>query len=1059
MKKIGLVVLFLLYLVKALLPEGIQLKFEHISIADGLSQNTVNCILQDSKGFMWFATEDGLNKYDGYKFIIYDSEPDNPGTLNINYIWTIYEDRSGTLWVGTWGGGLNRFNRNNGCFTYYIHDPGNPYSLSHNEVRAICEDPSGKLWIGTKGGGLNEFDPYTERFIHYKHDPDNPFSLSGDEVMCLCVDRSGLLWVGTRNAGLNSFDPRTGNFSRFPYNEISSIYEDEAGVIWVGTKGGGLYRYNPGTEDFTRHQHNQKDTTSLGSNEVSSIYEDKSSTLWVGTNGGGLSRFDRDKGIFTNFLNSPTDPNSLSTNDVRAIYEDKSGVLWVSTYGGGINKRNRKNEKFNLYSSDPGNPNSLSSQIVWSIFEDAAGLLWIGTSDGLNSFNRSTGRYTQYKHDPKDPGSLSDNHVRKIYEDKSGTFWIGTNSGGINRFNPSTGRFVCYKNDPNNSDSLSHNTIRAIYEDRSGVFWIGTGGGGLNKLDRSSGRFFHFRHDPASPHSLSHNFVYSILEDRSGVLWIGTWGGGLNKFDRDREEFKCYRTDSFNPRSLSNDLVLSIYEDNSGVLWLGTSGGGLNKFNQDKETFVHYREKEGLPNDVIYGILEDRRGHLWLSTNKGLSEFNPGTGEFKNFSVVEGLQSNEFNGGAYHKNKLGEMFFGGINGFNSFFPEQIISDNQYIPPVVITAFLKLNKEVKLEKPISELEEVQVSYRNSSFSFEFAALDYTAPERNKYAYKMENFNDEFIFTDAKKRFATYTNLPSGDYVFRVKGTNYDGKWNEEGTSIRIRIIPPLWDTLWFRILFFILIASVLLFYFQVRIKKVRLELKKEQLERELKLKSDFTAMLVHDLRSPLTSIMGYAEMMYSSPGIIDIERTGEIITKSSEKMLKLINDMLVISRFEAGKITLNKTYTTLKSIVKEHIEVMQPLLDMKQFRIEYDFPTLPKLYIDREKIGQVINNLLGNAAKFSPEKGTITIKTVEINENGRCFQELSVIDDGPGIAYHKRKYLFDKYSQLHQDTEMKGTGLGLAVARWIIESHGGEIGYSSREKGGSIFFFRLLQPEK
>jgi len=378
---------------------------------------------------------------------------------------------------------------------------------------------------------------------------------------------------------------------------------------------------------------------------------------------------------------------------------------------------------------------------------------------------------------------------------------------------------------------------------------------------------------------------------------------------------------------------------------------------------------------------------------------------------------------------------------------------------VITAFLKLNKEIKLGKPISELEEVRISYQETSFSFEFSALDYTAPERNKYAYKMENYNDEFIYTDAKKRFATYTNLPAGDFVFRVKGTNYDGKWNEEGASIRIRIIPPLWDTMWFRILFFLLIVSVILVYFQVRIKKVRLELKKEQLEQELKLKSDFTAMLVHDLRSPLTSIMGYAEMMHSSPDIIDIVRTGEIITKSSEKMLKLINDMLIISRFEAGKIILNKSNTTLRSIVKEHIEFMQPLLDMKQFRIDCDFPPLPKLYIDREKIGQVINNLLSNAAKFSPEKGTITVRTVQIKENGRCFQELSVMDDGPGISHHKRKYLFDKYSQLHQDTKMKGTGLGLAVSRWIIESHGGEIGYSSGEEGGSIFFFRLIQPEK
>jgi two-component system sensor histidine kinase ChiS len=1065
-KKIYPVILFLFSLSKILLPENLQIDFQHISITEGLSQNTVNCILQDKKGYMWFATEDGLNKYDGYNFTIYDSNPDDPAALNINYIWTIYEDRSGTLWIGTWGGGLNKFDRNNKCFTHYIHNPDNPYSISHNEVRTICEDHSGILWVGTKGGGLNKFAPDTERFIHFKNEPDNPFSISDNEVICLCVDQGGLLWIGTVNGGLNRFNPAAGGFTRFLYesgnpkslshNEVSYIYEDEAGVIWVGTKGGGLNRFNPGEMNFIRYKHNEKDPHSLSNNDISSIFEDKSGLFWVGTNGGGLNRFDRDTGVFTDSLNKPTNPDSLSTNDVRAIYEDKSGVLWVSTYGGGLNKRNRKKEKFSLYNADPGDPNSLSSQIIWSIFEDKAGVLWIGTSSGLDSYDRTANRFTHYKHNPREPGSLSDNHVRTIYEDKAGIIWVGTNSGGINRFVRSTGSFVHYRHDPDNAASLSHNMIRAIYEDKSGLIWIGTGGGGLDKFYRSTGRFTHYRHDPSNPKSLSHDFVYSIYEDRSGVFWVGTWGGGLNKFDRETGEFKRYQANSFRSHSLSNDLVLSIHEDASGMLWLGTSGGGLNKFNREDETFTHFREKEGLPNDVIYGILEDGRGNLWLSTNKGLSEFNPRTGVFKNYSVVDGLQSNEFNGGAYHKNKKGEMFFGGIDGFNCFFPEQLKDNNQYIPPIVITAFLKLNKKVKLEKPISEMEELTLTYKDHSFSFEFAALDYTAPERNKYAYKMENFNDDFIITDANKRFATYTSLPSGKYVFKVRGTNYDGKWNEEGASIRITVIPPLWEKGWFRGLIFLLLSCAVFIYFKVRIKKVRLELRKEQLEKDLKLKADFTAMLVHDLRSPLTSIMGYAEMMHTTPNIIDVERTGGIITKSSEKMLKIINDMLILSRFEAGKITLNKTYSTLSSIVKEHIEGMQPLLDMKQFKIEYDFSQLPKLFIDHEKIGQVVNNLINNAAKFTPEKGTIAIRTKNIKENGRKYQELAVMDNGPGIAQNKQKYLFEKYSQLHQDIKMKGTGLGLAVSRWIVESHGGQIGYSRREKGGSVFYFRLLQ---
>ncbi len=1064
--KLGLIIFFLVFLQFYLSPQSKKIKFEHISITEGLSQVTVNSILQYKKGFMWFATEDGLNRYDGYNFQIFNVVPDAPNALSNNYLWTIYEDRSGIIWIGTWGGGLNSYNCKTGQFSRYMNYPESKNSLSHNEVRAICEDRSGRLWVGTRGGGLDYLDREAGHFYHFKHEPRNPNSLSHNEVMAIIEDRNGLLWIGTWGGGIDRMDPETKQFTNYQHipgnphslgnNQVNCLFEDKNGVLWIGTNGGGLNKFDAEKGSFTRYLHKTKDSGSISDDNVRALFEDKAGSLWIGTVGGGLNLFDRESETFTSYRHNPTDPDSLTTNEVRAIFEDKSGVLWVSTYAGGLNKRNRKKEKFNLYKSDPGNPNSLSGQIVWSIAEDHNGIFWFGTNNGLNSFNRETDKFTHYKHDPSDPTSISNNNVRKVYEDSEGTLWIGTDGSGLNKFNHTTGKFTRYQNNPDDPYTLSHNVIRPIYEDHSKTLWIGTVGGGLNKFDRKTGRFYHYHNEPENPDSLSHDYVYSLLEDSRGDFWVGTWGGGLNKFDREKEIFTRYTTDPDNPQKLSNDLVLSIYEDSRGELWLGTSGGGLNKFNREDETFTHYRERDGLPNDVIYGILEDGQGNLWLSTNKGLSKFDPRKKEFRNFNVVDGLQSNEFNGGAYCKSKKGELFFGGINGFNVFYPQEILAEDLYIPPVVITKFLKFNQEVALSPPISEAEEILLSYQDNIFSFEFSALDYTAPERNRYAYKMENFKEEYIETDSNKRFASYTGLPPGNYTFKVKGTNHDGKWNEETASIRITIVSPFWFTWWFRIIIILAIFFALVLFALLRIKKVRLELKKEQLENELKLKADFTAMLVHDLRSPLTSIMGYAEMMTYSPEIIDLERTGNIITNSCEKMLQLINDMLVISQFEAGKISLNRTATTLESIVRETVEGMRPLLDMKKFTVEYEFANLPSLLIDREKIGQVITNFLSNAIKFSPDQGTIRVALKEIREEGKITQELAVLDHGIGVAEDKQNLLFEKYSQLHKDSKIKGTGLGLAVSRWIIESHQGEIGYRSREGGGSIFYFRLLQ---
>ncbi len=807
-----------------------DIEFEEISIDDGLSQSIVECTIQDRRGFMWFGTEDGLNKYDGYSFSIMRHDPDDPNSLSHNHLQALCEDKEGFIWIGTFNGGLNKYNQLTGRFTSYRCRNDDSRSISHDCINTLYVDSAGELWIGTNNG-LNKYNRDTDDFTRYIHDPQNSNSISGDVVRDIIEDRSGILWIATDGGGLNSFEPETGRFRVYrhdpndlvslSHNSVRTIYEDRSGVLWVGTVGGGLNRFERDLGIFVHFINDPSDPYSLSHNQVYALYEDRSGLFWVGTNGGGLNLFDREKDRFYMFRNDPTDPTSLSYNEIYDIYEDRSGVIWLGTYGGGVNKFDLKRKQFVTYRSDPDDPNSLSAEIVWSILEDSEGILWIGThGGGLNRLDRRTGRYTHYRHDRNDPTSIGSDIVRNVFIDRSGVFWIGTHGGGLNRFDPDTGRFVRFQNVADDPGSISSNELRSIYEDHRGVLWIGTNGGGLNRYDRETKTFTRYRSDPKDPTSLSNDYIRVIYEDSNGNFWIGTQGGGLEKFDRMTGTFVHHRHDPENPNSISNDFVFSIYEDSSGMLWLGTWGGGLEKFDRTKGTFEHYTEKHGLPTNSIYGLLEDGEGNFWISTNFGLAKFDPRTERFKHYTEEDGLQSNEFNGNAFFKSASGEMFFGGINGFNSFFPEEI-KDNTFVPPIVITSFLKLNKKVKLDSAISEMHELTLSYKDYVFSFEFASLDFTAPTKNSYAYKMEGLDEEWIYTDSGKRFATYTTLAPGKYRFMVKGSNNDGVWNNDGTAISLIITPPLWRTIWFQALVTISVLSLGIFLYQRRLRNVRM----------------------------------------------------------------------------------------------------------------------------------------------------------------------------------------------------------------------------------------------
>jgi len=789
---------------------GNRIRFEHLSLEQGLSQSSVLCMLQDGKGFMWFGTWDGLNKYDGYNFTVYKYDPEDPYSLSDNTVWSMVEDRLGVLWIGT-RGGLNQFDRETGHFVRYQHDPGDPTSLSDNLVYSIAEDRSGALWVGTEDG-LNRFERDTGRFTRYRNDPDDPHSLSNNAIRSIYEDRSGVLWIGTRG-GLNRFDRATGHFVRYrpdpdaPYSlsgdTIAAIYEDQAGVLWIGTASGGLNQFDRETGRFTHYWHAPNEPHSLSSDAIAAIYEDRSGALWVGTSEDGLNQFDRESEAFIRYRHDPGDPGSLSNDRVWSIYEDRSGVLWIGTNGGGLNTFDVRKRGFVRYQHDPGDPNSLGYNDVLGLCEDPSGALWIGTAGGgLDRLERETGQFTHYRNDPQDPYSLSGDFVVALYVDRAGVLWAGTYNQGLNRFDQETGHFVHYQHNPGNPHSLSDNAVYSIYEERSGAFWIGTLGGGLDRLERGTETFTHYKNDPNDPHSLSDDHVRSICEDPSGDLWVGT-DKGLNKFERATGQFIHYQHDPDDPNSLGDDFVLSVHQDRSGVLWIGTDGGGLDKlvlsdaegFDPRTETFMHYREEDGLPNSVVYGILEDEQGHLWLSTNKGIAKFDPRTGTFKNYDVKDGLQSNEFNGGSYYQSNGGEMFFGGVNGLTAFYPQNI-QDNPYVPPIVLTSLTQGGEDVGTGTAAESVKEVTLRWPNNFFEFEFAALSYSRPEKNQYAYVLKEFDKDWNYVGTR-RFGKYTNLPGGTYTLRLKGSNSDSIWNEEGILVKVTIVPPFWGTWWFR----------------------------------------------------------------------------------------------------------------------------------------------------------------------------------------------------------------------------------------------------------------------
>ena len=796
-------------------------RFKQLNREDGLSETTVRCIVEDHQGFMWFASKDGLNRYDGDTIKVYRNDPDDEHSLSHNAVLSLLVDHSGALWVGT-DRGLNRYNKTRDAFDRFLHDPADSHALSDNLIYSLFEDRQQRLWVGTNHG-LNLFNPTDGSFRHYYHSStDTIGALRTMSVRAIQDDGRENLWVGTADRGLLRLDPWTQQFQEVLAVDVRSIAEHPDGTMWVGSHDG-LWAVSPETGGITRHGHRLNDPTSLSSNFVDSLLLDTPDRLLVGTDGGGLSILNLDTGSFQTMTHHAIDEHSLGSNVVRSLFKDSKGDLWVGLFNGGVSYHNRVSSNFRRLRHDPENPNTLSHSSVLSHHEDATGIVWIGTEAGLNRYDPRTGRFRHYQHDPADPTSLSANAVLAIHQDATGDFWIGTYNGGLNHFDPATGIFTHFQPEAENPFSLKNPHVWEVWEDRHGELWLATFDG-VHRFDRDNDRFIHYPHKPDDPSSIGHNIVRHIVEDSTGELWFCT-EGGLSKYLRETDNFRTYSRDDNRSTSFSDTNVTTAFEDSAGRFWVGTKMGGLNLFDRAAGTAIAYNSVHGLPSAYINAITEDLDGHIWLSTNAGLSEFDPETDKFINYDEGDGVLAGQFVRNSVLQRSTGELFFGGYEGLVVFDPARV-RDNPHIPNVVLTDFLIFNQPVDpraegspLSADISETTDIYLDHDQSVITFRFAALNFRSPENNQYAFRLEGFDQDWMQVGSQN-YATYTNLDPGEYVFRVKGSNDAGVWNEEGTSVRVHIAFPYWSTWWFRALTGGTLLFVLGLPFYVRTRTIR-----------------------------------------------------------------------------------------------------------------------------------------------------------------------------------------------------------------------------------------------
>lgn len=956
--------------------------FEHLTTdmiryEKGLSQNTVQCMMQDQYGFMWFGTWDGLNKYDGYTFSVWNVES---GLSNQN-IQAILEDRDGLIWIGT-EDGLNVYDRTKDKITIYRNDHRTANSLVHNRIRTLCLDHNGDVWIGTNRG-ISVFRKKSGTFENYRHDIHQSRSLINNWINHIFCDRVGQIWISTFK-GLERYDPRTGHFIHYNratgWDELAMlptyvVSQSHDSGLWVSNQQGlfFLHHQKQTTIRINLAQHLQ------GLNKEMIIYNlmfDDAGALWIGTDREGIIRHEPGNGSWLRLQSQKENPQSLSNDQIYSLYTDESGIVWIGTYSG-LNKYDRHSSKFRHHRQQPDNPQSLLSDVIFGFFEDRDGIIWVGTDKGVSLFNPELQSFSLLKGQNGKPTPLIQGVVRTFFRDSGGIIWIGS-MGGLTRYDPVNKISHHYRSEGVPGNSLVSNYVWRIVEDRAGRLWVATERG-LSRFDKHNGNFTNYLHEEGNAGSLPDNNLFDLYIDRNGRLWIAT-GSGLCWYDAKEDQFVMAIKDPGQRLSANQKRTGSIYEAPDGTFWIGTMGGGLMRFNPGTGSYRFFTEKEGLPNNVVYRVIDDRKGNLWIPTNRGLARFNILNESFIVYTVKDGIQSNEFNLGAALRTKNGRILFGGMNGFNSFFPDEI-NQNPKPARIAVSGFHVFDKLVRRE--LFDGDTIHLRYSENFFSITFTALDFANPAKNQYRYFLQNFEKGWVSADAYNRMAQYTNVPPGRYVFRVKGSNNDGIWNDQGIAITVIISPPWYATWGFRggaagvstLLIYIMVMS--------RIRQINRKhaVEKQILEMErqyfdLEQKALRLQMNPHFIFNTLNSIQSY---MVSNESDTAIEYLA--------KFARLMRQILANSR---------ESFIP----VKEELAALQYYLEIEQLRFEdkFEFEFVLDPDIDGEFTGippmilqPYIENAIIHGLMYKSGKGKVTLSMEQRPDCLFCVIE----DDGVG----------------------------------------------------------------
>ncbi|MFO7369847.1 MAG: two-component regulator propeller domain-containing protein [Bacteroidales bacterium] len=1146
--------------------------FEKITIRDGLSQSTVTHILQDKYGFLWFATYDGINRYDGYSFQVFRHVEKDQTSLSHDAIVYMMEDSKGYIWVVNNGNaGMDRFDPETEKFTRFRHNAADSASVSSDFVNRITEDRQGNIWVCTSKG-LDLYD--VQKTVQ---GAQGSFRRFGKGIITGNIDMAYENKYGQFllfSDSLFLFDRNTKTFHKtgvpLEPTSIKSIVEDEYGNLYIGTTGNGIIKlsYNRKTSSYRRSNPGKINVTPKNKN---CLLIDKDRCLWIGTEADGLYRYNPENDSLDHYKKDELDLSSISDNTIGSLFVDHSGVLWIGTYSQGLCKYDLFRKEFLHYKSIPNNPNSLSGNVISSIHGIHPDELWVGNDagGGLNRFIFRDGKeplVIHYKHDPNDPNTISGNSIISLVQRRNGEVWIGCSGGSVSKIIPEvplSGRKPVVKRYQHVKWTF------AIYEDSDGILWGGTWKAGLWRYDDKTDQFTFFDHVPDNPQSLCDNIIWALGEDKDKNLWIGGHGNGIsiltaNQKKSNAPKFINLRHHDTDTSSLSHNTVNTFCSTADGTLWIGTAGG-LNRLIGKTETikeisdtgrlrFSHYHKKDGLPSEGIIGILQDHEGNLWMSTAKGISRFNLADSSFLNFDEGDGLQNDEFWHNAYYKNEKGMLFFGGQNGFNAFYPDRI-KTNSVIPAVAVTGLKLFTKSVKigeavnnqvvLKMPMHLTDQVSLSHKNNIITIEFAALHYTQPAANRYAYYLEGFEKDWNYVD-NQRSATYTNLDPGKYVFRVKASNNDGVWNETGTSLELIIKPPWWKTWLFRIVIYATLVGLLFLLYYLRMAYYRYEQKKlselvkertmqleevavsmeekqeeinsqkeellaqrdelernnivlqkqkemileqhhelekhrnqleqlveertkelieakERAEESDQLKSSFLANLSHEIRTPLNAILGFSALL-GEEDVTHEDRTeyNRIMNNSSKMLLDLINDIMDISKIEAGQMTLLPVNVKLSRVISNIVDTYEMLMNrndsgtIRKVDLKVNMaPGLNDLQIiaDKTRLEQVLSNLMSNAVKFTSQ-GFIEIGCRR--QNSDSMLEFYVKDTGIGIKEEYQSMIFERFRKVEDDkTQLyRGTGLGLAISSHLVSLMGGTMKVESQPGKGSEFSFTL-----